>query len=397
MTRLLDIEIQVGRTGALTPVAKLEPVFVGGVTVSNATLHNEDEIRRKDLQIGDTVIVRRAGDVIPEVVRRVSEQRLSTTRPFVMPIACPVCGSTVAREPDGAVLRCMGGLFCGAQRRQALRHFAQRRAMDIEGLGEKIIDQLVEHELVQTPADLYRLSTEVLAPLFRAKNPREESRAASNLVQAIAASREVRLERFLFALGIRHVGEEIARILARAYGDLDPIIQEDWTERLDQKLAVQKENQRRRQRSDPLLVVPLEGIGSEIIGSIGDFFAQPHNLRVIDALRAGGVRWPVGTGTKVGWQNISEESVGTVEEEIKIPSGVCSGQTWVITGRLPTLSREEAAERIRLAGGKVAGSVSKRTDFVLAGEEAGSKLDRALELGVPVIDEIDFLRRMLDG
>ena len=397
MTRLLDIEIQVGRTGALTPVAKLEPVFVGGVTVSNATLHNEDEIRRKDLQIGDTVIVRRAGDVIPEVVRRVSEQRLSTTRPFVMPIACPVCGSTVAREPDGAVLRCMGGLFCGAQRRQALRHFAQRRAMDIEGLGEKIIDQLVEHELVQTPADLYRLSTEVLAPLFRAKNPREESRAASNLVQAIAASREVRLERFLFALGIRHVGEEIARILARAYGDLDPIIQEDWTERLDQKLAVQKENQRRRQRSDPLLVVPLEGIGSEIIGSIGDFFAQPHNLRVIDALRAGGVRWPVGTGTKVGWQNISEESVGAVEEEIKIPSGVCSGQTWVITGRLPTLSREEAAERIRLAGGKVAGSVSKRTDFVLAGEEAGSKLDRALELGVPVIDEIDFLRRMLDG
>jgi DNA ligase (NAD+) len=397
MTRLLDIEIQVGRTGALTPVAKLEPVFVGGVTVSNATLHNEDEIRRKDLQIGDKVIIRRAGDVIPEVVRRVPEQRLSTTRLFVMPTACPVCGSPVAREPDGAVLRCLGGLFCGAQRRQALRHFAQRRAMDIEGLGEKIIDQLVEQELVQTPADLYRLSTEVLAPLFRAKNPREESRAASNLVQAIAASREVRLERFLFALGIRHVGEEIARILARAYGDLDPIIQEDWTERLNQKLTVQKENQRRRQRSDPLMLVPLEGIGPEIIRSIGDFFAQPHNLQVIDALRAVGVRWPVGIGTTDGWQDISDGLAEPEVRGIKISSGACSGQTWVITGRLPSLSREEAAERIRLAGGKVAGSVSKRTDFVLAGEEAGSKLDRARELGVPVIDETDFLRRMLDG
>jgi len=396
-TRLLDIEIQVGRTGALTPVAKLEPVFVGGVTVSNATLHNEDEIRRKDLQIGDQVIIRRAGDVIPEVVRRLPEARLLTTRPFVMPTACPVCGSSVEREPEGAVLRCMGGLFCGAQRRQALRHFAQRRAMDIEGLGEKIIDQLVEQELVQTPADLYRLSTEVLAPLFRAKNPHEESRAASNLVQAIEASREVRLERFLFALGIRHVGEEIARILARAYGDLDPIIQEDWTERLKQKLTVQKENQRRRQRSEPLLAVPLEGIGVEIIGSIGDFFAQPHNLRVIDALRAAGVRWQVETGPKDQWRELSEESVGVAGGAIEIASGACSGQTWVITGRLPSLSREEAAERIRLAGGKVAGSVSKRTDFLLAGEEAGSKLDRARELGVPVIDEFEFLRRMLDG
>jgi DNA ligase (NAD+) len=269
--------------------------------------------------------------------------------------------------------------------------------MDIEGLGEKIIDQLVDQELVQTPADLYRLSTEVLAPLFRAKNPGEESRAASNLVQAIAASREVRLERFLFALGIRHVGEEIARILARAYGDLDPIIGENWAKRLDQKLAVQKDNQRRRQRSEPLLVVPLEGIGPEIIGSIGDFFAQPHNLRVIDALRAGGVRWPVGIGTTDGWRNISDGVVEPEGERIKISSGACSGQTWVITGRLPSLSRDAAAERIRLAGGKVAGSVSKRTDFVLAGEEAGSKLDRARELGVPVMDEIEFLRRMLHG
>jgi len=295
------------------------------------------------------------------------------------------------------VLRCMGGLFCGAQRRQALRHFAQRRAMDIEGLGEKIIDQLVEHELVETPADLYRLSAEVLAPLFRAKNPREESRAASNLIRAIAASREVRLERFLFALGIRHVGEEIARILAQAYGDLDPIIQENWAERLEHKLAVQKENHRRRQRLDPLLVVPLEGIGSEIIRSIGDFFAQPHNLRVIEALRVSGVRWPVGLGTKVGWQDISDESAGVVGAGIETRSGACSGQTWVITGRLPSLSREDAADRIRLAGGKVAGSVSKRTDFVLAGEEAGSKLDRARELGVPVIGEFEFLRRMLDG
>ena len=397
ITRLLDIEIQVGRTGALTPVAKLEPVFVGGVTVSNATLHNEDEIRRKELQIGDTVIVRRAGDVIPEVVRRVPDEGLVGRRPFVMPTACPVCQSRVEREPDGAVLRCTGGLFCGAQRRQALRHFAQRRAMDIEGLGEKIIDQLVDQDLVQTPADLYRLSTEVLAPLFRAKNPREESRAAINLVQAIAASREVRLDRFLFALGIRHVGEEVARILARAYGDLDPMIQENWTERLDQKLSVQRENQRRRQRSEPLLVVPLEGIGPEIIGSIAEFFAQPHNLRVIDALRVGGVRWPVETGTRDGWENLFDGPPGAVTGENTISSGACSGQTWVITGRLPTLSREEAAERIRSAGGKVAGSVSKRTDFVLAGEEAGSKLDRARELDVPVIDEFEILRRLLDG
>jgi DNA ligase (NAD+) len=397
MTRLLDIEIQVGRTGALTPVAKLEPVFVGGVTVSNATLHNEDEIRRKDLQIGDTVIIRRAGDVIPEVVRRVSAQRSPLAHPFVMPTACPVCGSSVAREPDGAVLRCLGGLFCGAQRRQALRHFAQRRAMDIEGLGEKIIDQLVEQELVQTPADLYRLSTESLAPLFRAKNPHEESRAASNLVQAIEASREVRLERFLFALGIRHVGEEVARILARTYGDLDPIIHENWADRLGQKLSVQKENQRRRQRSEPLLVVPLEGIGPEIIGSIGEFFSQPHNLGVIDALRSAGVRWPVGMSTMGDLQMAADDSVGAGESGINRSAGACSGQTWVITGRLPTLSREDAAERIRLAGGKVAGSVSKRTDFVLAGDDAGSKLDRARELGVPVIDEFGFLRRMLDG
>ena len=397
LTELLDIEVQVGRTGALTPVAKLRPVFVGGVTVSNATLHNEDEIRRKDLQIGDTVIIRRAGDVIPEVVRTVPERRPPSARSFVMPPSCPVCGSHVEREPEGAVLRCVGGLFCGAQRRQALRHFAQRRAMDIEGLGEKIIDQLVERELVRTPADLYHLTTEMLAPLFRAKNPQEESRAASNLVRAIAASREVRLERFLFALGIRHVGEEVARILAQAYGDLDPILREDWDAVRAHKAAIQKENQRRRQHADALETVPLEGIGPEILGSISEFFAELHNIEVIAELRAVGVQWPVRPGTKTEWENISVDGSGDGAGQVRMTAGVWANQTWVITGRLPTMSREEAAERIRAAGGKVTSSVSKRTSVLLAGEDAGSKLDRAQELGVPVIDENEFLRRLTDG
>ena len=397
LTELLDIEVQVGRTGALTPVAKLRPVFVGGVTVSNATLHNEDEIRRKDLQIGDTVIIRRAGDVIPEVVRTVPDRRPPSARSFVMPTTCPVCGSHVEREPEGAVLRCAGGLFCGAQRRQALRHFAQRRAMDIEGLGEKIIDHLVERELVRTPADLYHLTTEMLAPLFRAKNPQEESRAASNLVRAIAASREVRLERFLFALGIRHVGEEVARILAQAYGDLDPILREDWAAVRAHKAAIQKENQRRRQHADALETVPLEGIGPEILSSIGEFFSEPHNIGVIAELRAVGVQWPVHPGTKTEWENISVDGSREGAAQVRMAAGVWANQTWVITGRLPTMSREEAADRIRAAGGKVASSVSKRTSVLLAGEDAGSKLDRAQELGVPVIDENEFLRRLTDG
>ena len=398
LSEVLDIEVQVGRTGALTPVAKLRPTFVGGVTVANASLHNEDEVRRKDIQIGDIVVVRRAGDVIPEVVRVLVEQRPRTARAFSMPTACPVCGSAVAREPEGAVLRCLGGLFCGAQRRQALWHFAQRRAMGIEGLGEKIIDQLVERAWVRTPADLYQLSATQLAPLFRAKNPAEDSRAAHKLVAAIAASRRVRLERFVFALGIRHVGEEIARVLASYFGDLDPMMEADWSALAARKQAVQKENQRRRTRGEALEPVPLEGVGSEILASLQQFFAQEHNRAVIRALRAAGVHWERLPATAPdGLELLSSTDDAPLADAGTMQARPWEGKTVVITGRLESLTREEASERIRNGGGKVASSVSARTDFVLAGAEAGSKLERALALGVTVIDEAEFLRRIANG
>lgn len=374
VTDLLDIEIQVGRTGVLTPVARLRPVFVGGTTVSNATLHNEDEIRRKGLLIGDAVVVRRAGDVIPEVLRPVLERRpaqgsgefASRLRVFEMPRSCPVCGSAVVREEGEAAWRCVGGLYCSAQRKQALLHFAQRRAMDIEGLGERLVDQLVEGGLVRTPADLYRLDAATLAGLERMGE-----KSAARLIAAIERSRQTTLERFLFALGIRHVGEEVARQLAAEYHDLDPLIAEDWAARQAAKTEVQKENARRRSRAQELLPVPLEGVGPEITDSLQRFFAEPHNRQVIAELREAGVRWDAPRAAQ---------------------GALLAGASFVLTGTLPTLSREQAAQRIRSHGGSVSASVSRRTTWVLAGEAAGSKLDKARELGVPVIDEPEFLR-----
>ncbi len=366
---LVDIEVQVGRTGKLTPVAKLRPVFVGGVTVTSATLHNEDEIRRKDLLIGDTVVVRRAGDVIPEIVRAIEDRRNDPPprRTFTMPRTCPVCGSAAAREEGEADWRCVAGLWCPAQRKQALLHFAQRRAMDIDGLGEKVVDQLVESGLVRTPADLYGLDAQTLAGLDRMGG-----KSAANLVAAIARSRETTFARFLFALGIRHVGEEVARILAAHYADFDALMREDWSALAERKSTIQKENARRRARGEAAMAVPLEGVGPEIVASVQRFLAEAHNRDVIAALLAAGIHWP---------------------RQPKSPAGgALAGRTLVVTGTLPTLSRDEAQELIRRHGGIAASSVSRRTDFLVAGEAAGSKLARANELGITVIDEAALLR-----
>ena len=351
VTLLRDIEVQVGRTGALTPVARLEPVFVGGVTVTNATLHNQDEIDRKDVRIGDWVIVRRAGDVIPEVVAPILERRGDELPRFVLldrfP-TCPVCGSHVVRGEDEAVARCTGGLFCPAQRKQALLHFAGRRAMDIEGLGDKLVDQLVDAAIVKTPVDLYRLGVLALANLERMGE-----KSAQNLLMAIEKSRGTTLARFIFALGIRNVGEATARDLARHFGKLDALIAADV---------------------DALQQVP--DVGPIVAKCIAEFFAEPHNREVIEQLRAAGVHWAEG------------EPQGSV-------AGALAGKTFVLTGTLPTLSRDEAKARIEARGGKVAGSVSKKTHYVVAGAEAGSKLDKAQALGVAILDE-DGLRALLN-
>ena len=343
-TQVLDISVQVGRTGAITPVARLKPVFVGGVTVSNVTLHNEDEVRRKDVRIGDTVVVRRAGDVIPEVVRVVSEQRPSDAREFVMPRQCPVCGSAVQRQEDEAVARCTAGLFCPAQRKQALLHFASRRAMDIEGLGERIVDQLVDARLVETPADLYRLDVATLAGLERMGE-----KSAANLVAAIAASRKATLARVIYALGIRNVGESTARDLARHFGNLDAVLEADAS-RLQQ--------------------VP--DVGPVVAQSIASFFREPHNRAVVAALRAAGVEPPH-------------------ETPALEPASGLAGKIFVLTGTLPDLTREEASARIEAAGGKVTGSVSKKTDYLVAGEDAGGKYDKAVALSIPVLDQAGLL------
>ncbi|MCL4746701.1 MAG: NAD-dependent DNA ligase LigA, partial [Burkholderiaceae bacterium] len=349
LTELLDIEVQVGRTGSLTPVARLSPVFVGGTTVSSATLHNEDEIRRKDLLIGDTVVVRRAGDVIPEVVRALVERRPDAAsdefraryRRFEMPSQCPVCGSAAVREHGEAAWRCVAGLYCSAQRKQALLHFAQRRAMDIEGLGERLVEQLVDADLVHTPADLFSLDVATLEGLERMGE-----RSAGKLVAAIARARRTTLARFLFALGIRHVGEEVARQLAEAYrGDLDALIAEDWSQWQTRKNEAQKENARRRGKGEEPVAVEMEGIGPEITDSVQRFFAEPHNRQVIDALRAAGVSW---------------------EREPTPRRATLAGLSFVLTGTLPTMSREQAAQLIREHGASVAGSVSKRTDYLVA-------------------------------
>lgn len=346
LTRVLAIDVQVGRTGKLTPVAKLEPVFVGGVTVTNATLHNADEVQRKDVRVGDTVIVRRAGDVIPEVVAVAPPLPQPRGEPFTMPSACPVCGSAVVREADEVDHRCTGGLYCPAQRKQAILHFAQRRALDIEGLGEKLVDQLVDGNVVRGVADLYRLGLSSLIGLERMAE-----KSASNVLAAIEASKATTLARFLFGLGIRHVGESTARDLARHFGRLDAIM--DAT-------------------VEQLLTVP--DVGPVVAESIHTFFAQPHNREVVEQLRASGVHWP--------------EHEGQAASAAALP---LSGKTFVLTGTLPTLTRDEAKARIEAAGGKVAGSVSRRTDWVVAGEAAGSKLDKARELGVAVLDEPGLL------
>jgi len=349
LTTVQAIEVQVGRTGKLTPVAKLAPVFVGGVTVTNATLHNEDEARRKDVRVGDTVIVRRAGDVIPEVVGVLPDKRVEGALQFTMPRKCPVCGSDAVREEGEADYRCTGGLFCGAQRKEAILHYAHRRAVEVEGLGDKLVEQLVDANIIRTLPDLYKLGLTALAGLERMAE-----KSANNLLEALEKSKHTTLPRFLFGLGIRHVGEATAKELARHFGKLDAIM--DATE--EQLLEV----------SD---------IGPIVAQSIRTFFEQPHNREVVEQLRACGVTWEEG------------------EPAARAPRPL-SGKTFVITGTLPTLSRDEAKDKVEAAGGKVAGSVSKKTDYVVAGEEAGSKLAKALTLGVPVIDEAALLA-MLAG
>lgn len=346
-TEVQAIDVQVGRTGAITPVARLAPVFVGGVTVTNATLHNEDEVHRKDVRAGDTVVIRRAGDVIPEVVRVLTERRPAGTVPFALPRACPECGSAVVRLEGEAIARCSGGLVCPAQRKQSLLHFASRRALDIEGLGDKLVDQLVDAGIVHTPAELYKLGLAKLAALERMAD-----KSAGNVVAAIQKSKSTTLARFIYALGIRHVGEATARDLARHFRDLDPLMGADAN-------ALQRVND----------------VGPVLAESIARFFAEPHNRQGVDELRAVGVQWP------------AETAPARVDAAF-------AGRTVVLTGTLPTLSREEAKAAIEAAGGKVAGSVSKKTDFVVAGEEAGSKLVRAQELGIPVIDEKTLLARL---
>jgi len=351
MTLLQGIEVQVGRTGKLTPVARLAPVFVGGTTVSNATLHNQSEIDRKDVRIGDTVIVRRAGDVIPEVVGVVASRRPADAERWDLQARlggrCPVCGSAITREEGEVDWRCSGGLFCAAQRKEALLHFASRRAIDIEGLGERLVDQLVDGGLVRTLPELYTLGVAKLVALERMGD-----KSASNLVAELEKSKHTTLARFLYALGIRHVGETTAKDLAKHFGALDRI--------LDASV-------------DELLEVP--DVGPVVAQSIRTFFEQAHNREVVEQLRAAGVAW--------------EEHEGRRAAAAGQP---LAGKTFVLTGTLPTLTRDAAKERIEAAGGKVAGSVSKKTHRVVAGEEAGSKLDKARELGVEVIDEAALLR-----
>ncbi len=353
-TLVRDIDIQVGRTGKLTPVAKLEPVFVGGTTVSNATLHNEDETRRKDVRIGDTVIVRRAGDVIPEVVGVVLERRpVPIGEPFdlykKLAGKCPICASAITREEGEVDWRCSGGLFCPAQRKQAILHFAQRRALDIEGLGDKLVDQLVDSGLVGTLPDLYRL---VLASLMALERMGEKS--AVNLLAGLEGSKRTSFARFLYGLGIRHVGETTAKDLAKHFGNIDRLMAAG----VEQLLEV-------------------NDVGPIVARSLRTFFDQAHNVEVVEQLRAAGLSWP--------------ETEGVAVDAVPKP---LAGKTFVLTGTLPTLSRDDAKDRIEAAGGKVSGSVSKKTHFVVAGTEAGAKLDKANELGITVLDEA-ALRAML--
>jgi DNA ligase (NAD+) len=348
MTLLLDIDVQVGRIGTLTPVAKLQPVFVGGTTVSNATLHNEDEIRRKDIRIGDTVIVRRAGDVIPQVVGAVLERRppeVAALAPFDMFARvggkCPACGSPIERREGEVAWRCTGGVSCPAQVKQAILHFAGRRAVEIEGLGDEIVEQVVDLGIVRTLPGLYKLGVAKLNELERMGE-----KSATKLVEAIERSKSTTLPRFLFGLGIRHVGETTAKDLARHFGDIDKL--------MDASV-------------EQLLEVP--DVGPIVATSVRAFFDQPHHREIVEQLRAAGLHWPAIEGT-------ASDAYRPL-----------LGKTLVITGTLPTLGRDEAKELIEAAGGKVSGSVSKKTNWLVAGEEAGSKLDKARELGIAILDE----------
>ncbi|WP_295801164.1 NAD-dependent DNA ligase LigA [uncultured Microbulbifer sp.] len=348
MTRLLDVEFQVGRTGAVTPVARLEPVFVGGVTVSNATLHNRDEIERLGVKIGDTVIVRRAGDVIPQVVSVVESRRPDDARKIEFPDHCPVCESPVETTPGEAVARCSGGLICSAQRKQAIKHFASRKAMDIDGLGDKLVDQLVDEGLLHSVSGLYRLELEPLVALERMGE-----KSAQNLLDALERSKHTTLPKFLYALGIREVGEATARNLARHFGELDNLMQAD-TEALQQ----------------------VEDVGPVVAHFVAEFFEQPHNLEEIEALKQAGIFWEA-----------------EAREEGEQP---LAGQTWVLTGKLETLSRSEGKDYLQRLGAKVAGSVSANTHTVVAGPGAGSKLNKARDLEIPVLDEEAFIAMLRD-
>ena len=339
VTTLRDVEFQVGRTGAVTPVAKLEPVFVGGVTVSNATLHNLDEIERLGVKLGDTVIVRRAGDVIPQVVQVVTERRGDDVRDIVIPSCCPVCESPLERAPGEAVLRCTGGLVCAAQRKEGIKHFASRKAMDIDGLGDKLVEQMVEAGLIDSVADLFRLEQAQLSGLERMGE-----KSAQNLLEALKKARNTTLPRFLFALGIREVGEATAGNLAKHFVSLEALMAADE----EQLLAV-------------------DDVGPIVASHIHSFFATDHNREIIRQLREQGVHWP--------------------EERIEEGEQPLAGQTWVLTGNLESMTRSEAKEKLQALGAKVAGSVSAKTDCVAAGANAGSKLKKAEELGVKVIDE----------
>ncbi len=338
-TTVLGIDIQVGRTGALTPVARLEPVFVGGVTVTNATLHNADEVQRKDVRAGDRVVVRRAGDVIPEIVRVLKEKRNKGAARFQMPAACPVCGSLVTRAEGETIARCSGGLFCPAQRKEAIKHFASRRAMDVEGLGDRLVEQLVEKELVATVSDLYRLSAEDVAGLDRMAG-----KSAANLIAALNESKATSFSRFIFSLGIREVGEATAQILATEFGDLAALMAAD-VEALE----------------------AIHAIGPVVAKHIVDFFKEPHNRDVIEKLCAAGVNWPA------------------VEKPRDLP---LTGKTFVLTGTL-SMPRNALKEQLQALGAKVTGSVSSKTDYVVAGENPGSKHEKALKLGVAIIDEAE--------
>lgn len=349
-TLVEDITVQVGRTGAITPVARLKAVFVGGVTVTNATLHNEDELRRKDIRIGDTVIVRRAGDVIPEVVSVLLDKRPLNTQLFVMPNSCPECGSHIERPLDEAVARCTGGLICPAQRKQAITHFASRRAMDIEGMGEKLADQLVEANLVRSLDDIYKLDISTLASLERMAE-----KSAQNVINALETSKKTTLARFIYGLGIRNVGEATAKDLSLHFGNLQALLNAD---------------------TEALLQV--NDVGPIVADSVLQFLSEPHNREVIDSMRALGVNWPENAGKQKA-------------------TGALLDKTFVLTGTLPNLSRDAAQALIEAAGGKVTGSVSKKTHYVVAGAEAGSKLEKALSLNVAVIDEAGLLQLLSDN